>query len=299
MTTALRSRSAPTAPPPWRVSHTVERLRRNPTIVISYAVLALNSASCLVPILWTLSNSFRSNTQIFGRFSLVPEQFDFSNFVSMFSNTNIVSSFLNSVIITALSLVLLMICVLPAGFILARFTFRFSRAVYGLFLLAIFVPGIVLLQATYQMYSELGLREVPYAISLIFAAGQMPFCLFLMVAYMREIPHEIEEAAIIDGASTWTIFTRIIVPMSRNGVVTILILSFVSIWNDYIYALVFLPRPEDQTLTVALASAKSEFAVDYGLLSAAAILAIVPVFIFYLFTKNFLMSGMSSGAIKG
>jgi raffinose/stachyose/melibiose transport system permease protein len=298
VTTELRSRPIPPAPPRTR-SDTFARLGRNPTIVISYAVLGLNSASCLVPILWTLSNSFRSNTQIFGRFSLIPEQFDFSNFVSMFTNTNIVSSFLNSVIITGLSLVLLMICVLPAGFLIARFTFRFSRAVFGLFLVAIFVPGIVLLQAVYQLYSELGLREVHYGISLIFAAGQVPFCLFLMVAYMREIPHEIEEAAILDGASTWTIFTRIIVPMSRNGVVTILILSFVSIWNDYIYALVFLSKPEDQTLTVALAAAKSEFAVDYGLLSAAAILAIAPVFIFYLFTKNFLMSGMSSGAIKG
>jgi ABC-type glycerol-3-phosphate transport system permease component len=298
VTTELRSRPAPAAPQ-RPASHTFERLRRNPTIVISYIVLGLNSASCLVPILWTLSNSFRSNTQIFGRFSLFPEQLDFSNFVSMFTNSNIVSSFLNSVIITGLSLVLLMVCVLPAGFLIARFNFRFSGPVYGLFLLAIFVPSIVLLQAVYQLYSDMGLREVPYSISLIFAAGQVPFCLFLMVAYMREIPTEIEEAAILDGASTWTIFIRMIVPMSRNGVVTILILSFVSIWNDYIYALVFLPRPEDQTLTVALASAKAEFAVDYGLLSAAAILAIVPVFVFYLFTKNFLMSGMSSGAVKG
>ena len=298
MTTELRSRPAPTVPT-RPGARTFDRLRRNPNILISYAVLGLNSASCLVPILWTLSNSFRSNTQIFGHFSLIPEQFDLSNFVSMFTNTNLVAAFLNSVMITGLSLVILLICVLPSGFLLARFTFRFSRVVYGLFLLAIFVPGIVLLQAVYQLYSQFELREVPFAISLVFAAGQVPFCLFLMVAYMREIPLEIEEAAILDGASTWTIFTRIIVPMSRNGVVTILILSFVSIWNDYIYALVFLPTPEEQTLTVALAAAKSEFAVNYGLLSAAAIMAIVPVFIFYLFTKNFLMSGMSSGAIKG
>jgi ABC-type glycerol-3-phosphate transport system permease component len=102
------------------------------------------------------------------------------------------------------------------------------------------------------------------------------------------------------GAGVWRIFTLIIVPMSRNGIVTILILSFVSIWNDYIiYALVFLPQPERQTLTVALASARAEYAVSYGLLSAAAIMAIVPVFVFYLFTKNSLMSGMSEGAVKG
>jgi len=82
------------------------------------------------------------------------------------------------------------------------------------------------------------------------------------------------------GAGVWRIFTLIIVPMSRNGIVTILILSFVSIWNDYIYALAFLPQPERQTLTMALASARAEYAVSYGLLSAAAIMAIVPVFVF-------------------
>jgi raffinose/stachyose/melibiose transport system permease protein len=275
------------------------RLQNNPMILVTYAVLILNCGSCLIPLIWTLSNSFRTNTQIFTHFSLIPEQLNFSNFGTMLTSTNLVTSFVNSVIITGSSLILLLICVLPAGFVLARFQFRFSRAIYTLFLLSIFVPGIVLLQAVYKIFASTGLLNVPYAIVLVYTAGQIPFCLFLMVAYMREVPGSIEEAAILDGANPWTVFTKIIVPMTRNGIVTIVILSFVAIWNDYIYALVFLPEPQQQTLTVALASAKGEYAVSYGLLSAAAIMAILPVFIFYLFTKNLLMSGMSAGAIKG
>jgi raffinose/stachyose/melibiose transport system permease protein len=277
----------------------VARLKNNPVILLPYAVLILNSASCLIPILWTLSNSFRSNTQIFSRFSLIPESVNFENFTAMFTNTNVLTAFGNSVIITALSLGLLLVCVLPASFILARFTFRFSRTIYSFFLISIFVPGIVLLQALYQLFAVTGMLNFRFSIVLAYAAGQVPFCIFLMVAYMREVPSSVEEAAILDGAGVWTIFTRIIVPMSRNGIVTIVILSFVAIWNDYIYALVFLPEPQRQTLTVALAAAKSEYAVNYGLLSAAAIMAIVPVLIFYLFTKNMLMSGMSAGAVKG
>jgi ABC-type glycerol-3-phosphate transport system permease component len=280
-------------------SRAIGQLKNNPIILVTYAVLILNCGSCLIPLIWTLSNSFRSNTQIFAHFSLIPEQLDFSNFVSMFTNTNIVSSFFNSVIITGLSLLLLLVCVLPCGFVLARFQFRFSRVIYSLFLLSIFVPGIVLLQAVYKIYANTGLLSVPFAIVLAYTAGQIPFSLFLMVAYMREIPASIEEAALLDGAGPWTVLTRIIVPMTRNGIVTIVILSFVAIWNDYIYALVFLPQPQQQTLTVALAAAKGEYAVSYGLLSAAAIMAILPVFIFYLFTKNLLMSGMSAGAVKG
>jgi len=275
------------------------QLKHRPMLIIAYLVLILNSGACLVPILWTLSNSFRTNTQIFSHFTFVPEQFNLRNFRSMLLNTNLASSFGNSVVITFGSLALLLVCVLPAAYVSARFSFRFSRLIYGFFLLAIFVPGIVMLQAEYQLFASLGLLDIRYAIILAYAAGQLPFCLFLMVAYMREIPREIEESAMLDGAGAWAIFTRIVVPMSTNGIVTILILAFVSIWNDYIFALVFLPEPQRQTLTVALASARSEYAVNYGLLSAAAILAIVPVFVFYLFTKNLLMSGMSAGAVKG
>jgi raffinose/stachyose/melibiose transport system permease protein len=275
------------------------RLQNNPMILVTYAVLILNCGSCLIPLVWTLSNSFRSNTQIFTHFSLIPEQINFSNFVTMLTSTNLVTSFFNSVIITGSSLILLLICVLPAGFVLARFQFKFSRLIYTMFLLSIFVPGIVLLQAVYKIFASSGLLNVPYAIVLVYTAGQIPFCLFLMVAYMREVPGSIEEAAILDGAGPWTVFTKVIVPMTRNGIVTIVILSFVAIWNDYIYALVFLPEPQQQTLTVALAAAKGEYAVSYGLLSAAAIMAVLPVFIFYMFTKNLLMSGMSAGAIKG
>ena len=293
----IRHREA--SPDVNRHLRSLAQLKNNPVILISYAVLIINSASCLVPILWTLSNAFRTNTQIFSKFSLVPEQLDFSNFAAMLVNTNILSSFLNSTVITCLSIVLLLVCVLPASFILARFTFRFSRTIYSFFLISIFVPGIVLLQAIYQLFAMSGLLKVQYSIVLAYAAAHIPFCIFLMVSYMREIPKEVEEAAILDGAGVWGVFSRIIVPMSRNGIVTIVILSFVAIWNDYIFALVFLPEPQRQTLTVALASAKSEYAVSYGLLSAAAIMAIVPVFVFYLFTKNMLMSGMSAGAIKG
>jgi ABC-type glycerol-3-phosphate transport system permease component len=282
-----------------RRSITITKIRHNPLILVGYLVLIINSAGCLIPILWTLSNSFRSNTQIFSVFSLIPEQFNFGNFESIVHNTNLVQAFFNSLVISLCSLALLLVCVLPAAFLFARFTFRFSRAFYAFFLLSIFVPSIVLLQAVYELFANLSLLNVQYSIVLAYTAAQIPFCLFLLTAYMRELPVEVEEAAIIDGASVWNIFRRITVPMTRNGIVVILILSFISIWNDYIYALVFLPEPQRQTLTVALANVKGEYTVSYGLLSAAAIMAIVPVFVFYLFTKNFLMSGMSSGAVKG
>jgi raffinose/stachyose/melibiose transport system permease protein len=299
MTTGTYGESRPRPAARRRWTAGFAKARHNPLILVGYLVLTINSVACLIPILWTLSNSFRTNTQIFSRFSLIPEQFNLGSFESMVKNTNLVQAFINSIIITFASLALMLICVLPCAFVLARFRFRLSRAIYTFFLLSIFVPGIVMLQAVYQLFATLNLLDLPYSIALAYTAGQIPFCLFLMVAYMRELPGEIEEAAVLDGAGVWSIFGRIILPMSRNGIVTILILSFVSIWNDYIYALVFLPEPQRQTLTVALASAKSEYAVSYGLLSAAAIMAIVPVFVFYLFTKNFLMSGMSAGAVKG
>jgi raffinose/stachyose/melibiose transport system permease protein len=138
-----------------------------------------------------------------------------------------------------------------------------------------------------------------YSIVLIYVVGELPISLFLMVMFMRSIPHELDESAIIEGASTWTIFSRITVPLSRNGIVTVLILTFVAIWNDYLLALIMLTNKAYRTLSVTLAFTKDENGINYGMMSAGIIFAIVPMIIFYLIIKDQLIKGMTLGAVKG
>jgi raffinose/stachyose/melibiose transport system permease protein len=116
---------------------------------------------------------------------------------------------------------------------------------------------------------------------------------------MRAIPQELDEAALIDGCGLWDLFLRVVVPLSRNGIVTILILAFVAVWNDYLTALVLLPDQANQTLSLALAYAKDEYFVNYGMMSAAIVFAVTPMLIVYLFLKDRLITGMAAGAVKG
>lgn len=289
-----RERDRPSGPSGMAIA-----LRRHPSLAVTYGILLMNTVASLIPFVWTLSNSFRTNTQIFAKVALIPEQVNFKNYTSIISAGGLPRAFFNSLTISLLSLALLLACVLPCSFLIARVRFRLSNALYLFFALAVFVPNIILLQAVYELLVQMKLLGYEYSICLVYAAAQLPFCIFLMVAFMKEVPPALEEAAIIDGAGIWKVFSRVVVPLSRNGIVTIVVLSFVAIWNDYIYAMVFLPEPQQRTLTVALAAVKSEYTVSYGLLSAAAVMAIAPVVIFYVFMKRYLVSGMSAGALKG
>lgn len=264
-----------------------------------YAVLATHALLTLFPLFWVLSNSFRDSDHILRSISLIPESFDFSNFERVLLSTNIPRAFWNSLSITIASLALLLATAVPLAFAIARFRYRFAEWLFLFFALAVLVPAVSVLPMTFRLFGDLGLLGTKYGVVLIYATEQLPVSVFLLVTFMRAIPAELDEAAIVDGATLWDLFIRVIAPLSRNGVVTVLILSFVAIWNDYLTALIFLPSAEHRTLSVALAYAKDEYRVDYGMMSAAIVFAITPMIIAYLFLKERLVSGIAAGAVKG
>jgi raffinose/stachyose/melibiose transport system permease protein len=264
-----------------------------------YAVLIFHALLTLYPLFWVIVNSFRDSDSIVRGIALLPESLDWSNYKKVISSTNIPRSFMNSLIICALSLALLLATVLPLAFALSRFRFRAAAYLHLLFSLAILVPGVSVLPMVFTLFNDLGLMGTPYGITLVYAAEQIPVSVFLLVAFMKTIPSELDEAAIMDGANAFTLFWRIIVPLTRNGIVTVLVLSFVAIWNDYITALILLPDEENRTLSVTLAMAKDEYRIDYGMMSAAIVFAVAPMLLGYLLLKNQLANGMAAGAVKG
>ncbi len=217
----------------------------------------------------------------------------------MLQATNIPRAFLNSVTITLGTLALLLAVATPLSFAIARFRFRAAEYVYILFGLAILVPGVSVLPMTFRLFNELGLLGTKYGICLVYATEQLPISVFLLVTFMRAIPAELDEAAIIDGCGIWQLFLKVVLPLSRNGIVTVLILAFVAVWNDYLTALILLPDQQNRTLSVALAYAKDEYRVDYGVMAAAIVFAVAPMLVIYLLLKDRLTSGMAAGAVKG
>jgi raffinose/stachyose/melibiose transport system permease protein len=275
------------------------RLRRLLPLAVVYVVLCIHSLLTLFPLLWVLSNSFRKNDAILTSMRLVPESMQFSNYVEMLRVTSIPLAFFNSFTIALVSLGLLLAVGLPLSFALARFRFRFANWVFMFFAAAVLVPNVSVLPMTFRLFADLGLLGTKYGIAFVYATEQLPVSVFLLVTFMRAIPHELDEAAMIDGCGLWDLFLRVVVPLSRNGIVTVLILGFVAVWNDYLTALVLLPDQENQTLPLALAYAKDEYFVNYGMMSAAIVFAVTPMLIVYLFLKDRLISGMAAGAVKG
>ena len=288
---ALPARRAGARAPGW--------LRRAPRSMLLYAVLGGHAVLTLFPFAWVLANSFRDNDAILTSVRLLPESLQPGNYLQVLRATNIPRAFFNSVSITLGSLLVLLAVAAPLSFVLARFRFRAARAVYVLFGLAVLVPGVSVLPMTFRLFNALGLLGTKYGICLVYATEQLPITVFLLVAFMRAIPAELDEAAVIDGATVWDVFVRVVLPLSRNGLVTVVILAFVAVWNDYLTALILLPDAANRTLSVALAYAKDEYRVDYGVMAAAIVVASLPMLAAYLVLKDRLTTGLAAGAVKG
>ncbi len=253
----------------------------------------------LFPIYWTLVNSFRTNTQIMSQFRLFPEQIHFENFMDIFALKTLPNSFLNSCFITGSTMLFSGLLTLMAAFALSTYRFKLAGVLFTTFLAGIFIPGATTMGMIYMLLQKLRLLGSPAGIILLYTAGRLPLSIFLMVAFMRAIPGEVKEAAIIDGCSPWRLFLRIVAPLSQNGLLVVLILTFINVWNEYIWSMILLPSASKRTLTVALAFFKGEFTTDYGLLSAGVIVGLVPIMTVYLLLHDKIIGGLAAASIKG
>lgn len=266
---------------------------------LKYLVLSLWAVVTIFPLYWTFVNSFRTNNQIFSRAAWLPESFsNLDNYRAMLQN-NLPRSFFNTFTITALTMVLLLFCAVCASFLLSVYRFRYARPLHSLLIMGIVIPRLSVLIASYMNFNAMGLLGHKYALVFCYTAFELPLAVYLLVGFMRSLPPEIFESAIIDGCSSPQLLRNIVLPMSRNGIVTVLIISTVSVWNDYIYARIFLTNKKHMTITILIASAKTEFMTDYGMQMAGVILTVAPIILVYFFLQDKIINGMVMGAVKG
>lgn len=261
--------------------------------------LAVVTFCSLFPIYWTAVNSFRTNTQIYSAFRLIPEQFDFTSYKSIFTNSVIPTSFLNSVIITGGVIIVSSVIIMMAAYALSCYRFKLGPAIHLFFVAAMFVPSAVTMGTIYKLIGSLKLLGTRPGVMLVYISGRIAFSVFLMCSFMQNIPTAIQEAAIIDGCSTWSLFTKIITPLSRNGLLVVTIMTFINVWNEYMWAMIMLPSADVRTLTVALAFFKTEFGTDYALMSAGVIVGLLPVLIVYMFLQDKIINGLVAASVKG
>ncbi|WP_226037076.1 carbohydrate ABC transporter permease [Aquibacillus saliphilus] len=251
------------------------------------------------PFLYMVSTSFKSMGGFFENpFSVFPKSFTLEQFTSVFE-MGLVTYFINSVLITVVSVVLVVFISALASYPLSRMKFRLNRPIFVLFLVGMMIPIHATLIPIFVMSNELGFYDTLLSLLGPYVAFALPISIFIMTQFMSEIPVELEEAAKLDGAGNWMIFSKIMFPNMIPAISTVVIYNFVHIWNEFIFALILIKSPENMTLPIGLQKFYGEFSVNVPGLMAALTLASIPVIAIFIIAQERVVSGLTSGSVKG
>lgn len=266
-----------------------------------YLILTLGALLILFPMYITITTTFKTPAESAVSFFTLPKSLYLGNYATVLQDEKLYYAYGNTILITVVSLIGEMLILPPMGFALSRGMKqnRFFKGLYFFFLLGIFLPWQVRMMPVVKLMGWLGLLS-PMGITLLYVAHATCESMFLYVGYLATVSDSIEEAAYIDGASTFQIYTRVILPLMTPILSTVLIREGLAIWNDFQMPLITLNRSSKLwTLTIYLNNFQSELSVDYNLSFACLMLTCLPIVIFYIIMQKQIMGGLTSGAVKG
>lgn len=266
-----------------------------------YLILTLGALLILFPMYITITTTFKTPAESAVSFFTLPKSLYLGNYATVLQDEKLYYAYGNTILITVVSLLGEMLILPPMGFALSRGMKqnRFFKGLYFFFLLGIFLPWQVRMMPVVKLMGWLGLLS-PLGITLLYVAHATCESMFLYVGYLATVSDSIEEAAYIDGASTFQIYTRVILPLMTPILSTVLIREGLAIWNDFQMPLITLNRSSKLwTLTIYLNNFQSELSVDYNLSFACLMLTCLPIVIFYIIMQKQIMGGLTSGAVKG
>lgn len=223
---------------------------------------------------------------------------NFGNFATAWVDSAMGPAMLNSFMITIVSVAIIIAVTSTAAYTLTRVTRAWSRGVFYLFLAGFLFPGQLALVPLYLQFSKVGLVGSPIPVILVDVAAFLPFAIFLYSAFIRDLPKDYEEAARIDGAPAWRVFTTIVFPLLRPITGTVIILCSLSIWNDFFNPLLYLSGSASQTAPLAVYSFVTQYSANWPLVFCALIISVIPILIAYFFMQRFIIRGFASG-LKG
>ena len=275
--------------------------------IFVYVALFALAISIIVPIVWVFFASLKSQLELVsGNPFALPADWLWSNFVDAFQTARMGDYLLNTVEVTAMALVMLLVIALPASYVLARFNFIGKKFLNALFMAGLFVNVNYIVLPIFLMFFKadtlLGFDlflNNKFFLALVYAATSLPFTIYLLTGYFKTLPKAYEEAARIDGCGYFKTMTKIMIPMARPSIITVILFQFLSFWNEYIIAFTFMDK-ENETLEVGvkylLADSKSQ--ANFGVMYAGLVIVMLPTLILYILVQKKLTQGMSLGGLK-
>ncbi|MBW7920651.1 MAG: carbohydrate ABC transporter permease [Rubellimicrobium sp.] len=265
-----------------------------------WAIVVVIVLVSVFPFYYAILSSLESGTALF-RVNYLPEAFDLSNYRQVLTTSSFLHSIWNSVLIATITVVAALTLAVTASYALARVRFR-GRGLLLMTILAVSMfPQIAVLSGLYELVNWLGLYNTPWALVLSYTIFTLPFTVWVLTTFMRDLPVEIEEAAIVDGASPWVIITRVFMPLLWPALVTTGLLAFIGAWNEFLFALTFTISENQRTVPVAIAlfSGASVQEIPWGPIMAASVVVTLPLIALVLVFQRKIVAGLTAGGVKG
>jgi raffinose/stachyose/melibiose transport system permease protein len=256
------------------------------------------AAIVLIPLLLVISNALRPTREIFRNPIGLPTSPSLDSFVKAWEEASFNVYFFNSLVITVAAVVLATAVSALAGYMLGRYKFTGSRFLTAYFLAGLMLPFRLAIVPLFLLLNDMGLIDNRLGLILVYAATGIPFSIFILSSFFRQLPQELSEAARIDGAGEFTIFGRIMLPLVRSALATVVVFQFVPLWNDFFFPLVLLRSTDKWTLPVGMTRFFGEFQADWSTLFAGLIITTLPLIIIFLLATKQIIAGLTAGIGK-
>jgi multiple sugar transport system permease protein len=263
-----------------------------PLIVIAIVVL--------IPFLWALSTSLKTIPEFTSEtIKYLPQKLNFDNYVYVWTKSGFSRYFLNSIFVSFVSVIVIAVLCVCNGYALSRYSFWGKNFLVILLLGTQMMPVILYIVPLFSVFKNLRLIDTPAALIIFNILLQTPFNTLLMRSFVNGIPKDIDEAAMVDGAGRCMVITKIILPLLKPGLVAVTAFAFIGCWNEFLVSFTFIQTQKKFTIPVGLKSMIGEYSVNYPALAAGSIIALIPPVILFAIIQKHLISGLSTGAVKG
>ncbi|GAA0290563.1 multiple sugar transport system permease protein [Gracilibacillus halotolerans] len=267
--------------------------------IFKYASLILGAFAAIIPIMIVFFASFKTGGEYTTTGPLTPpmDWLNFENYKRAFVEGNMLTGFKNTIIILTISIVGTTIIGSMVAYVLNRFKFKGSKLIIGAFLLATLIPGVTTQVATFQIVNSLGLFNTIWA-AVVLYLGTDIIAIYIFLQFMNSISDSLDESAMLDGASYFTIYRKIILPLLKPAIVTVIIVKGINVYNDFYTPFLYMPKTELHVISTALFKFKGPYGSEWEVISAGIMLAIIPTLIAFLALQKYIYNGLTSGSVK-
>ena len=270
------------------------------SLVLFYVFLVIFVFASIFPLLWVFKMSIVTKAELYATPpTLLPQNITGAEWAQVLGDSTFQQALINSTIIASVTTVICLFFGSIAAYAISRLRFRFKGTVMTLILAISFFPAVAIIAPLFIQYTQLGIIDTYASVIITDTVFALPLTIWLLVAFFKELPVDLEDAARVDGATTIQAFQKVIVPLAAPGVFTTAILTFIYAWNEFLFANTFLFDESTQPVTVVIPNFATIYTVDYGAQSAASVIVTVPLVIMVLIFQRRIVSGLTAGAVKG